>query len=132
MADSEIFAYVNALSSEEERLYQQAGDGSGLSDGERDRLARDPEQSVRRQAVDALGHCGKPAVGPLIESLKDLNKDILIEATYSLGRLGTNAAAAVPALILLLKDDDDDVKKAAAEALKKIDPKAAAKTGVGK
>ena len=38
MADTDIFAYVNALSSEEERLYQQAGDGSGLSDAERDRL----------------------------------------------------------------------------------------------
>ena len=38
MADTDIFAYVNALSSEEERLYQQAGDGSGLSEGERDRL----------------------------------------------------------------------------------------------
>ena len=38
VADTDIFEYVNALSSEEERLYQQAGDGSGLSDGERDRL----------------------------------------------------------------------------------------------
>ena len=38
MADTDIFAYVNALSSEEERLYQQAGDGSGLSNAERDRL----------------------------------------------------------------------------------------------
>lgn len=39
MADTDIFAYVNALSSEEERLYQQAGDGNGLSDAERERLA---------------------------------------------------------------------------------------------
>jgi Protein of unknown function (DUF2630) len=38
VADTDIFEYVNALSSEEERLYQKAGDGSGLSDGERDRL----------------------------------------------------------------------------------------------
>lgn len=38
MADSNIFDYVNALSSEEERLYQKAGDGSGLSEVERDRL----------------------------------------------------------------------------------------------
>ena len=38
MADTDIFEYVNALSSEEERLYQQAGDGSGLSDSELDRL----------------------------------------------------------------------------------------------
>ncbi len=39
MADTDIFEYVNTLSTEEERLYQQAGDGSGLSDAERDRLA---------------------------------------------------------------------------------------------
>jgi hypothetical protein len=38
VADTDIFEYVNALSGEEERLYQQAGDGSGLSDSERDRL----------------------------------------------------------------------------------------------
>ena len=38
MANTDIFEYVNTLSSEEERLYEQAGDGSGLSDGERDRL----------------------------------------------------------------------------------------------
>jgi hypothetical protein len=38
VADTDIFEYVNTLSSEEERLYQKAGDGSGLSDGERDRL----------------------------------------------------------------------------------------------
>ena len=38
MADTDIFEYVNALSNEEEHLYQKAGDGSGLSDGERDRL----------------------------------------------------------------------------------------------
>lgn len=38
MADTDIFEYVNALSSEEEQLHEKAGDGSGLSDGERDRL----------------------------------------------------------------------------------------------
>jgi hypothetical protein len=38
MADTDIFEYVNALSSEEERLYERAGTGTGLSDGERDRL----------------------------------------------------------------------------------------------
>jgi Protein of unknown function (DUF2630) len=38
VADTDIFESVNALSSEEERLYQKAGDGSGLSAGELDRL----------------------------------------------------------------------------------------------
>ena len=38
MADTDIFETINALSSEEERLYAQASDGSGLSEAERDRL----------------------------------------------------------------------------------------------
>ena len=38
MTDADIFERINALSSEEERLYAQAGDGSGLSDDERARL----------------------------------------------------------------------------------------------
>lgn len=38
MADNDIFGYINALSTEEEQLYERAGDGSGLSEGERDRL----------------------------------------------------------------------------------------------
>jgi len=39
MADADIFERINDLASEEERLYEQAGDGSGLSAGERERLA---------------------------------------------------------------------------------------------
>ncbi|MEA2611830.1 MAG: hypothetical protein QOG32_1556 [Chloroflexota bacterium] len=39
MADADIFERINALSSEEEQLYGQASDGSGLSADERDRLA---------------------------------------------------------------------------------------------
>ena len=35
MAETDIFEYVNALASEEERLYERAGDGSGLGDAER-------------------------------------------------------------------------------------------------
>ena len=38
MTDSDIFERINRLSSEEERLYAQASDGSGLSSDERDRL----------------------------------------------------------------------------------------------
>ena len=38
MTDSDIFERINALSAEEERLYAQAGDGSGLSADERSRL----------------------------------------------------------------------------------------------
>jgi hypothetical protein len=38
MTDSDIFGRINDLSAEEERLYAIAGDGSGLSDAETDRL----------------------------------------------------------------------------------------------
>ena len=38
MTDADIFERINTLSSEEERLYAQAGDGSGLSEDERARL----------------------------------------------------------------------------------------------
>ncbi len=40
MADTDIFERINRLSTEEEQLYGQASDGSGLSDDERDRLAQ--------------------------------------------------------------------------------------------
>lgn len=38
MTDVDIFGTINELSSEEERLYGRAGDGSGLSAAERERL----------------------------------------------------------------------------------------------
>jgi hypothetical protein len=38
MADLDIFKVINDLSSEEERLYASASDGSGLSEADRERL----------------------------------------------------------------------------------------------
>lgn len=38
MADIDLLHQINALSSEEERLYASAGDGEGLSEDERHRL----------------------------------------------------------------------------------------------
>lgn len=38
MADIDLFQQINALSSEEERLYASANDGAGLSQDELDRL----------------------------------------------------------------------------------------------
>lgn len=38
MTDVDLFHTINALSAEEERLYASAGDGSGLSREEQDRL----------------------------------------------------------------------------------------------
>jgi len=39
VTDPDIFDRINQLSSEEERLFEQAGDGSGLSADDVDRLA---------------------------------------------------------------------------------------------
>lgn len=36
--DTQLFDRINALSQEEEQLYEQAGDGHGLSEAERGRL----------------------------------------------------------------------------------------------
>jgi hypothetical protein len=38
MKDPDIFGYINDLSAEEERLYAEAGDGSGLSTEATERL----------------------------------------------------------------------------------------------
>jgi len=39
MSDSDIFDRINALSDEEERLYESAGDGQGLTAAETERLS---------------------------------------------------------------------------------------------
>jgi Protein of unknown function (DUF2630) len=39
MTDSDIFDRINVLSEEEERLYESAGDGQGLTAAETERLA---------------------------------------------------------------------------------------------
>jgi HEAT repeat protein len=84
------------------------------------KMLSDPERDVRLEVLDALGQCGKSAVAPLMESLKDLDSNILVHAAESLGRIGPEANEAVPALSLLLKDDLEEVRNAAAAALKKI------------
>ncbi len=38
MADLDLFNRINALSTEEEQLYESVSDGAGLSEAERDRL----------------------------------------------------------------------------------------------
>jgi len=86
------------------------------------KIQHDSDRDVRQEVLVALGQCGKPAVGPLVESLKDLDSTILIYAAESLGRIGPEAKEAVPALLPLLKDDEEEVRKVAASALKKIDP----------
>ncbi|HLH53706.1 MAG TPA: HEAT repeat domain-containing protein [Verrucomicrobiae bacterium] len=90
---------------------------------------RDP--AVRGPAAVSLGkiHWKPDVVIPLL--IKGLEDDDLREpAAEALGELGSLSKAAVPKLLLLFRVPDKDLHHAVAEALKKIDPEAAAQAGV--
>jgi len=69
-------------------------------------------------------------VPALTASLRDPYETLRRTAALCLVDFGTNAQPAVPELTRLLADPDSEVRNAAAEALKEIDPEAAAKAGV--
>jgi HEAT repeat protein len=85
---------------------------------------KDPADSVREHAAEALGDMGPAAsraVEPLIATLKDPFFKARRDAARSLGQIGPAAKAAVPALEQLSKDDPQPiVRDAAALAIKKI------------
>jgi HEAT repeat protein len=62
--------------------------------------------------------------------MKNKKKDVRWNAITTIAILGADAKPFVPDLLVLLKDHSSTVRQAAASALKKIDPKAAAKAGV--
>jgi HEAT repeat protein len=70
-------------------------------------------------------------VPALIEALKDRDGDVRVSAAIGLGSFGEQARDAIPALQAAQKNGRDArVREAAGNALKKIDPTAAAKTNV--
>jgi HEAT repeat protein len=75
-------------------------------------------EGVRRKAADALGWIKEPAVGPLIETLKDKNENVRYEATMALGEIG-DVRAKEP-LMRALRDKDRWVRDSALVALEKI------------
>jgi hypothetical protein len=83
---------------------------------------KDSDTEVRRSAAGALAHLGQPAVAPLLEILKDKDKDRELRANvaYVLGQMGTAGQDAVPTLLKLLKDDDRDLRRRAAYAVQNI------------
>jgi HEAT repeat protein len=90
---------------------------------------RSSDESVRAEAVRALGRMGELAVPALIAALKDPDAETRHLCGAALGWMGSPAArAAVPALVELLKSKTD--RWWAADALHQIDPKAAAAAGV--
>ena len=66
----------------------------------------------------------------ILELIRDKNSGRRIVTIKYLGLIGNKARAAVPIIITALTDNEELVREAAAEALKKIDPEAAAKAGV--
>ena len=72
------------------------------------RVLGDREADVREAAATTLAGFGKVSVEPLIEALRRKNSEAVIAATRTLGKLGPDAAAAVPALTKLLKDKNPD------------------------
>jgi hypothetical protein len=101
-------------------------------------LLKDEDSDVRGEAARALGRAGpraRGAIPALVELVSDgqVNEVSVHElAAEALGRMGRDARAAVPALLALSRDEREhvSVRHNAAEALKQIDPQAAADAGV--
>jgi hypothetical protein len=90
-------------------------------------------QSVRLIAVMVLAqgqHEPSLVVPALSKCLSDTNSDVRTFAAQGLGWYEAEARQAVPALVPLLRDPNGNVRLVATNALKAIDPQAAAKAGV--
>jgi len=94
---------------------------------------KDSHPSARASAATALGHIhSEPGVvvPALMEMLRDSDVQLHAFAATALGEFGNNGKPAVAPLIELLSEGNQDARKAATNALKAIDPEAAAKAGV--
>ena len=82
----------------------------------------DEDPDVRRNVAHALAHIGRPAVGPLLEVLKDKDKSKASQANaaYVLGKIGSQAGEALPALTKALKGSDRELRRRAAFAIAHI------------
>ena len=82
----------------------------------------DEDADVRRNVAHALAHIGRPAVGPLLDVLKekDKSKSSKANAAYVLGKIGSQASEALPALTKALKGDDRELRRRAAFAIAHI------------
>jgi len=80
----------------------------------------DDDEYTRDLVVLALGNIGKPAVSPLIKSLRDKNSIVRSNAARTLGEIGAEAKEAIPSLKMALNDSNELVRQAAAKALKQI------------
>jgi HEAT repeat protein len=82
------------------------------------------------RAIGEIHAQPKLAVPPIMTCLTNLSTPTRIIAIRALGEYGGDANAAVPQLLEALKDPNYSIRNSATNALKKIDPEAAAKAGI--
>jgi len=94
----------------------------------------DADPGVRGAAAQALGQVHKQLdviLPALLKNLRDPEASVRWSTADAMGRLGPDAKTAFPALLELWRNDPDrNVGPFAANALKRVDPEAAAQAGV--
>lgn len=82
-------------------------------------MLNDPDPSVRREAIDAVGDLGdKEAIPTLTQLLGDSDAESRREAIQNLGKLGAKDAG--PAIVGLLSDPSERVRREAADVLGRL------------
>lgn len=95
-----------------------------------DRLRNDPDSGVQFNAMQALKSMPATIVPSLLQELRQNSVSAKRWSLIVLGSFTNEAPAIVPDIVSALGDNDVGVRQEATNALKKIDPKAAARAGV--
>ena len=94
---------------------------------------RSRDTQIATMAAFAIGEIESvEGIDTLIASISDSREPVRARIVEALGKIGPDAAAAVPALINALRDKDVSVCKKALEALGRIGPDAAAAVQIGR
>ncbi|OAI41011.1 hypothetical protein AYO40_00595 [Planctomycetaceae bacterium SCGC AG-212-D15] len=105
-------------------LYPQAPDKVLASLG--DALRSDPDAQIRLQVaifLRSIGHDARPAIGVLIEALRDNDEDVRVEVMSALSSFGPEAKDAIPSLLDAVEHAQTGrEREEAARALRMIDP----------
>lgn len=117
--------FIEVLESEDLELRTLAASGirqlgpsaAAAAPGLRRLLTKDDDTTLRLSAAWALSEIGPAAVAELIAALDEQDGYTLSAAAWALGRIGTDAAAAVPRLALLIHDPRPYVRWNAVDAL---------------
>jgi vesicle coat complex subunit len=113
-------------------LWRMGSAAKAAAPGLVEALKGDEETQVRMMAAYALGKIGaeKDVVVSLAGVLRSDAVVVRRAAAFALGEIGPPAKEAVSDLVTVFRDNDMIASKNAAQALRKIDPEAAAKAGV--